>query len=107
MAVETDHHDRTTEEAASTPDRNGVAVEFADGAVRRYAVVVRPRDGDWFHAERLVGDGDGFDDEEIEAINPDSVTRIRSDQVHRCGTAAVHIADGLLVDPERLAAEWA
>lgn len=92
------------ERADPAADRNQVAVHFADGTVATYAVVVRPRGDDWLYAERLVGDGDGFDDEEAESINADHVRRIRSDCVHRGDGGAVHHGTGLFVDPDSLLA---
>lgn len=108
MAVETGQRrdGADGEEAAPAADRNAVAVEFADGTQAEYAVVIRPDDGDWLHAERLVGEGDGLDDEEIEAINPDAVRRVRSDCVHFFDGGTVHYGDGLLVDPAALLAEY-
>ena len=109
MAVETGGQRRGEADgdaAADAPrDRNGVGVQFMDGTERAYAVVVRPGDGGWLHAERLVGDGDGLDEEEFEAINPDAVRRVRSDRVHYISGCAVHCGDGLLADPETLLAE--
>lgn len=101
MAVETG---RNTEEAARDADRNAVAVEFADGTRRAYAVVIRT--DDWLYAERLVGEGEGLEDEEIEAINPDAVRRIRSACIHFFDGGAVHHGEGLLVDPAVLLAEY-
>lgn len=105
MAVETSQGAETADEAGAAPDRNDVTVDFADGTHAAYAVVVRPPGDDWLHAERLVGDGDGLDDEEIEAINPDAVQRIRSDCVHFVDGGAVHYGEGLLVDPDALLAD--
>lgn len=108
MAVERGQRPDDAEgEAAATPahDRNGVAVRFTDGTERDYAVVVR-RDDDWLHAERLVGEADGLDEEEIEAINPAAVQRVRADRVHLFDGGAVYYGDGLLVDPDALLAEW-
>jgi hypothetical protein len=105
MAVETGQAGETADDPDADPDRNDVTVEFADGTAAAYAVVVRPPAGDWLHAERLVGDGDGLDDEEIEAINPDAVQRIRSDCVHVFDGGAVHYGEGLLVDPDALLAD--
>ncbi len=91
--------------ATPTDQRNGVAVHFDDGTVANYAFVVRPSEGTWLHAERLVGDGDGLDEEEVEAINVDAVRRVRSADVHVVDGCAVHCGSGLLVDPEALLAE--
>ncbi len=104
MAVTPDQ--RPAEEATAATDRNQVDVEFTDGTHESYAVVVRPTGGDWLHAERLVGDADGLDDEEFESVNADAVRRIRSDRVHIRDGGTVHVGDGLLVDPDRLAAEY-
>jgi hypothetical protein len=90
---------------AGDADRNQVAVHFADGTVAAYAVVVRRRDDDWLYAERLVGDGDGLDDEEVESINAERVRRIRSACVHHGEAGVVHHGAGLFVDPEALLAE--
>jgi hypothetical protein len=104
MAVTPDQ--RPAEETTPASDRNEVDVEFADGTQASYAVVARPSGGDWLHAERLVGDADGLDDEEFESLNADAVRRIRSDRVHVRDGGTVHVGDGLLVDPDRLAAEY-
>lgn len=104
MAVTPDQ--RPVEDTTPTSDRNEVDVEFVDGSHESYAVVVRPAGGDWLHAERLVGDADGLDDEEFESLNADAVRRIRSDRVHVRDGVTVHVGDGLLVDPDRLAAEY-
>ncbi|MHB9285867.1 hypothetical protein ACKVMT_02365 [Halobacteriales archaeon Cl-PHB] len=93
------------ETATAADQRNGVAVHFDDGSVATYAFVVRPSDGDWLHAERLVGDGDGLDEEEVEAINVDAVRRVRSADVHVVDGCAVHCGSGLLVDPDAIVAE--
>ena len=97
--------DAPADDATAAADRNAVAVHFSDGAVATYAVVVRHRAADWLYAERLVGDGDGLDEEEVESINPDAVHRIRSDAVHRFEGGVVHHGSGLLVDPEALLAD--
>lgn len=86
-------------------DRNQVAVHFADGTVAAYAVVVRRRDDDWLYAERLVGQGDGLDEEVVETINPDAVSRVRSERAARVDGAVVHHAAGLFVEPEAVVAE--
>lgn len=91
--------------AEAAADRNAVAVHFADGTVASYAVVVRVAEDDWLYAERLVGDGDGLDEEEVESINPDAVHRIRSDCVHRFDGGVVHHGSGLLVDPDAVLAD--
>jgi hypothetical protein len=104
MAVTPDQ--RPAEETTPASDRNEVDVEFADGTQESYAVVVCPADGDWLHAERLVGDADGLNDEEFESLNADAIRRIRSDRVHVRDGGTVHVGDGLLVDPDRLAAEY-
>lgn len=91
--------------AEAADGRNGVAVHFADGSVAHYAFVVRERGADWLYAERLVGDGDGLDDEEAESINADAVHRVRSEAVHRFEDGVVHHASGLLVEPEALLSE--
>jgi len=110
MAVETgrepEREGQDDATAAEARDRNGVAVCFSDGTERGYAVVIRPHEDDWLHAERLVGDGDGLDEEEIEAINPDAVRRLRADRVHFFDGGALYYGDGLLVDPDALVAEW-
>jgi hypothetical protein len=109
MAIETGGQRRAAaegDETADAPrDRNDVAVQYMDGTEQDYAVVIRPAAGGWFHAERLVGEGDGLDEEEFEAINPDAVRRVRSDRVHYLSGCAVHCGDGLLADPETLLAE--
>lgn len=91
--------------AATSTDvdaRNGVAVHFANGEVAAYAFVVRAEGADWLYAERLAGDDDGFDDEEIEALNAEQVCRITAPRVHLFGDGVVHFGDDLVVDPTRL-----
>lgn len=109
MAIGQEHPEESpateTGEGADAADRNGVAIHFAGGDVARYAVVVRTPDADWLYAERLIGDGDGVDEEEFETINPDAVRRVRSECVHRVECCVVHHGPGLFVDPERLVAE--
>lgn len=106
MAVETgQRHESADDEGSPAADRNAVGVEFSDGTTQDYAVVIRPDDGDWLHAERLVGERDGLDDEEIEAINPDAVRRVRSDCVHFFDGGSLHYGEGLLVDPATLLAD--
>lgn len=108
MSIETRRETRSETEAdedAEVADRNAVAVHFADGTVASYAVVVRAHDEDWLYAERLVGEGDGLDEEEVESINPAAVHRIRSDCVHRFDGGVVHHGSGLLVDPDALLAD--
>lgn len=99
---ETPHIEETGDVSA---DRNGVAVQFTDGTVADYALVVRDPAADWLYAERLVGEGDGLDDEEVETINPAAVRRVRSDCAARVDGAVVHHAAGLFVDPEAVVAE--
>jgi len=108
MSIETRRETRSEAEAddgTDAADRNAVAVHLADGTVARYAVVVRAHDDDWLYAERLVGEGDGLDEEEVESINPSAVHRIRSDCVHRFDGGVVHHGSGLLVDPDALLAD--
>ena len=82
--------------------RNAVAVHFENGDVTTYAFVVRTADAEWLYAERLAGDDDGFDEEEIEAVNADAVCRIAAPRVHLFGDGVVHLGDDLLVDPTTL-----
>ena len=82
--------------------RNGVTVHFENGEVAAYAFVVRADDEDWLYAERLAGDEDGFDEEEIEALNADAVCRITASRVHLFGDGVVHFGDDLVVDPTTL-----
>ncbi len=103
--TETAGDDTAEDDSATTAGRNAVAVHFSDGSVASYAVVVRHRAADWLYAERLVGEGDGLDDEEVESINPDAVHRIRSDSVHRFDGGVVHHGSGLLVDPDAIVAD--
>lgn len=102
MAVDLDGDEPVVgEEPSDAPaDRNAVAIQFTDGTVATYALVVRDAGTDWLYAERLVGDGEGFDDEEVESINPDTVRRVRSARMHRVDGAVVHHGPGLFVDPE-------
>ncbi len=109
-----DRADDDTEGVAAEPDvaaqstsgaadgRNAVTVHFDNGEVAEYAFVVRSADADWLYAERLAGDGDGFDEEEIEAVNADAVCRITAPRVHLFGEGVVHFGDDLLVDPTTL-----
>jgi hypothetical protein len=91
--------------AAADDARNGVTVHFENGDAASYAFVVRSHDADWLYAERLRGDADGFDDEEVEAINAATVCRIVASRVHLFGDGVVHFGDDLLVDPTTLLAD--
>lgn len=103
--LESDGTTRPTEQGVTSADRNGVAVQFTDGDVARYALVVRDPNADWLYAERLVGDGDGFDDEEVETINPAAVRRVRSPRAHHVDGAVVHLGPGLFIDPDVVLAD--
>ncbi|MEF8775966.1 MAG: hypothetical protein V5A43_05630 [Haloarculaceae archaeon] len=92
-------------DSAARDARNDVAVHFANGEVAEYAFVVRTDCADWLYAERLAGGGDGFDDEEIEALNADQVCRITAPRVHLFGDGVVHFGDDLVVDPATLLAD--
>ena len=79
MSIETRRETRSETEAdedAEVADRNAVAVHFADGTVASYAVVVRAHDEDWLYAERLVGEGDGLDEEEVARFSLDPSERL-------------------------------
>lgn len=103
--LDADEAPRPGERADAAADRNGVAVHFTDGETARYALVVRDPETDWLYAERLVGDGDGLDEEEVETINPDAVRRVRSAGAQRVDGAVVHHGESLFVDPEAVLAE--
>jgi len=95
-------HDAAPPDAGSADPRNDVAVHFENGDVAAYAFVVRTADADWLYAERLAAGEDGFDDEEVEAINAETVCRITASRVHLFDDGVVHLGDDLVVDPARL-----
>lgn len=95
-------HVGTTSEVADEDTRNDVAVHFENGEVTEYAFVVRTDDADWLYAERLAAGGDGFDEEEIEALNAEKVCRITASRVHLFEEGVVHFGDDLVVDPSTL-----
>jgi len=88
--------------ATDADPHNGVAVHFANGDVATYAFVVREHGADWLYAERIDAGEDGFDDEEIESINAETVCRIAADRVHLFDDGVVHMGADLVADPARL-----
>ena len=95
-------HDETPPTADSADQRNDVSVHFENGDVADYAFVVRSAGADWLYAERLAAGEDGFDDEDVEAVNAEKVCRITASRVHLFDEGVVHFGDDLVVDPATL-----